>query len=187
MQYFWLKYDLTQYKGPNDTGKVILAHDIVEEGFTFDPTSIDFEFFFDSSDDRELGDFAFWRQSVLFMNLRAYSALQHLMDPNGRVYEISCNIPNYFIATIDTVVDGFDYQNSEFKYKNKADWMNQDGSYIAIGDMYRISLNKNILEYQDVFRLQGNVTIGTKIIVSEKFKYIYEENKFTGLLFSRCI
>ena len=50
----------------------------------------------------------------------------------------------------------------------------------------RVIIRRSPAECTDIFRLQGNKSVHANVIVSDRFKRIYEENGFTGLFFHRA-
>lgn len=178
---FWrLRHDWVTFKTPISEGKVLTPHDYLAPGFEIN--SLEHWYIFEESrrDRRKMADFSGWNNGALFINERAYETYNAMLQQCGRIFPVRANDKRYYIVIIDTVIDAIDMKASVFVRAM------DDGGPVEedISKVKRIVLTRGFSTEADIFRIDRGFALRQEIIVSDKFKSLYEKSQLTGLIFS---
>lgn len=127
-----------------------------------------------------MADFSGWNNGALFINERAYETYNAMLQQCGRIFPVRANDKRYYIVIIDTVIDAIDMKASVFVRAM------DDGGPVEedISKVKRIVLTRGFSTEADIFRIDRGFALRQEIIVSDKFKSLYEKSQLTGLIFS---
>lgn len=175
MRYWWINFNVNKFKVPRPTGKVIFIVDMLEPGFVMNTDDMAFRFQTGKNDPREIGDFAPYMGFTFFISQRAYEVLNPIIEKSGRSWPMSVGKYQYRFVFIEAVRDGFDYENSEYiRSENTGSIMEVE--WVCLKRGFECSL--------DIFRLTGEPDVTSCLIVSDRFRELYENSNLTGLFFT---
>ena len=178
--YWWLRHDWIKYKVPVEEGRVIIPQDYLIPGFVPDPRELRYSYVKGRRDTRKIADFSGWDDGVFFVNERAHAVFKPMFDRHGRSYPVDCSGRPHYLVWIDTLIDAFDDRRSTVdRHGFEAD-LKEDISRIR-----HVVLRPGFSTDADIFRLDGSYAMWRNIIVSDRFRELYESHGFTGLLFKQ--
>ena len=180
--YWSIKFNIENYFWPLEMpGSRLTIHpdDMLESNFNLDGVS----FTVDRNDDNNrimpnIGEFLVFG---MFLDERASREFRSTLTEVGRLFETTWNDRPYELAVIDKELDLFDYERSMFTRWGLYDDIKQE-----VWEIERVVIRTPPPDCPDIFRLQGNRSVHFNIIVSDRFKQIYDVNGFTGLYFRRA-
>jgi hypothetical protein len=174
MQYWWMNFDFTEFKVPRPIGKIILMIDMLEPGFVMNPDGMAFKFQMGKSDTRKIGDFAPYMGFTFFASDRTYKIFAPMFEKSGKSWPMHVGKYRYKFVCIEAACDGFDYERSEYVQSEETG---------IIVEVNSICLKKGFNTSLDIFRLVGEPDITANLIVSDRFRNLYENSSLTGLFF----
>lgn len=181
--YWWVLCDWGRFLWPmtsHPTKLVVEPEEILDQGFNLESTRFSSDE--EDEDGRRLPDFGSYQSFAFFMSLRAVEALRDTFTGNGRFLKTHWDGLVYHLAVVDRELDLFDYERSTYTRWGLYDDLKRD-----VWEIDRVILRTPPPDCPDIFRLKGHKSVHLNIIVSDRFKRIYEENGFTGLLFHRAL
>lgn len=180
--YWWMRCDMGKYLWPMTSlpRKIVVEpEEILDRGF--DLTGINFFSDDENEDGRQLPDFGSYNTIAFFMSQRARELIGDAIIDNGRILETKWDGLIYYLAVIEREVELFDYERSSYTRWGLYDDVKRD-----VWEINRVIIQRPPPDCPDIFRLKGNASVHFNIIVSDRFKRLYEENGFTGLFFRRA-
>lgn len=182
MSYWRVFANFPEFQSPEALGEWLDNVDMIQPGFAIDTSKLKFRFRSKREDDRAIGDFCNWRGGFFFVSARGYVALAELFNRNGRAFPVKCGRHPYYVVSVDHEVDALDYDRSTIERFGRDEDIKKD-----VFRLKKIALTANIPGGFDVFRLEGVPDVAFEIIVSDKFKDIYDSAGLTGLLFQTTL
>lgn len=180
--YWWMRVDWWGHLEPAPVPPIgYTLEQLTDPAFVPNFSKHRFEFWRDESVGEEILDFAHYGSSALYVREGAYKKLEDIFLQISKPTRIICEDYIYYFIKIDMELELFDYEASTFSR-----W----GMYEKIEDevdtITRVIIKPPPPNTPDMFRLSGRPEVRKNIIVSDRFKRLYEENGFTGLYFRRA-
>lgn len=180
--YWWTRCDMGKYLWPMMTPVtrvIVNPEEMLAPEFNLDGLRF-------SSDDEDEGgrvlpDFGSYKTFAFFMSGHAVEVFGDIARASGRLIPTTWDGLPYHLMVIHRELDLFDYERSEFDRWGLYDDLKRD-----VWEIQRVVIRTPPADCPDIFRLKGNKSVHFNIIVSDRFKRLYEENGLTGLFFRRA-
>ncbi|MGI9350809.1 MAG: imm11 family protein [Rhizobiaceae bacterium] len=165
-----------------DDGEIYLAMQFIEPGFydQDDPIKIvpeKISMYFDRREYSAIAEFP-------YSGTRTFVCRPDITNIFGKMFEQTCrtmnvNVENslFNLHIVDNELDAIDWELSKYTFS---------GENKNVPRFKKLLLRPDFETEIDIFRLVGSPACRLQIIVSENFKRIYDENKFTGLRFAKA-
>ena len=181
--YWWTRCDMGKYLWPMMTPVtrvIVEPEEMLDPNFNLD--GIRYVSDDEDEDGRLLPDFGSYKTFAFFMSRRAVEVFGDIARASGRLIETTWDGLPYHLTVIHRELDLFDYERSEFDRWGLYDDLKRD-----VWEIQRVVIRTPPPDCPDIFRLKGNKSVHFNIIVSDRFKRLYEEGGFTGLFFRRAL